>query len=402
MLSNRTRDAIEQKFKVNKVFHSGGQNIVDLSNPAEDMMVSVSMLRENQEKMNYNRKSGERYKHNADTIIINANPSLSGVTDVKVCLFAIVEGQAIPFMEFCLYRDDDGSLRFPTVPVGENTIEDGRSKLMNVYAEWDASIEYRGFVVWGDEKVLAYEWKGNTSDTLDTGTIESRWWRVLSTEIVNHRKMLSFPVRDDVCNFFLENSELLLLRDDDDVLYESPSVGYYGGYHKSVAVSSVLGIRREGPTSSLGPYYYFGSYERAMRDAILSPSRKPVEVDGELITVDNDGRYDRGGIVRFAILMGKTKVMMGRDTDVDDQSDVSQNLADDDLFVRETMKIRDVDAKWVNDFNSVRHGTYAIEEDGRETLVLQPQTVVKDYSQQVPLSYYYVGTDQEPGTAIIE
>ena len=368
----------------------------------EDMMVSVSMLREKQEKTNYRLESGNRYKHNADAININAIPSLKVGSDVKACLFVIVEGNAIPFMEFCLYRDDDGSLRFPTVPVGENTIEDGRLKLMEVYSEWDASIEYRGFVASGDEKVLAYEWKGHTSDALDTGTIKSRWWRVLSTEIVNHRKMLSFPIRDDVCNFFLENSEFLFLRDDDDVLYESPSVGYYGGYHKSVAVSSVLGLRREGPTSSLGPYYYFGSYERAMRNAILSPSRKPIEVDGELITVDNDGRYDRGGIVRFALLMGKTKVMMGRDTDADDQSDVSQNLADDDLFVRETMKIRDVDAKWVNDFNSVRHGTYAIEKDGRETRVLQPQAVVKDYSQQVPLSYYYVSTGQEPDSAIIE
>ena len=96
MLNNRTRDAIEQKFKVNKVFHSGGENIEDLSNPAEDMMVSVSMLREKQEKTNYRRESGNRYKHNADGIIINAIPSLKGVSDVKACLFAIVVGQANP------------------------------------------------------------------------------------------------------------------------------------------------------------------------------------------------------------------------------------------------------------------------------------------------------------------
>ena len=34
----------------------------------------------------------------------------------------------------------------------------------------------------------------------------------MSAEIVNHRKMLSFPIRDDVCEFFLENSEFLFLR----------------------------------------------------------------------------------------------------------------------------------------------------------------------------------------------
>ena len=224
----------------------------------------------------------------------------------------------------------------------------------------------------------------------------------MSAEIVNHRKMLSFPIRDDVCDFFLENSEFLFLRDEYDILYETPSVGYYGSYYKNIAMTSVFGLRREGPTASFGPYYYFGYYERAMRDAIWSSSGKPMEVDGELITIDEDGRYDKGGLVRFALFMGKTNVMMSRDTDAEDQSKVSQELAHNNVFVEETMKIRDVDANWVSGFNSVRHGKHMVKIDGREPRVLLPQIVVKDYNQQVPLSYYYVNTDQEPETAVIE
>ena len=66
----------------------------------------------------------------------------------------------------------------------------------------------------------------------------------MSAEIVNHRKMLSFPIRDDVCEFFLENSEFLFLRDENDTLYETPSVGYYGSYYKNIAMTSVFGLRR--------------------------------------------------------------------------------------------------------------------------------------------------------------
>jgi hypothetical protein len=127
-----------------------------------------------------------------------------------------------------------------------------------------------------------------------------------------------------------------------------------------------------------------------------------MKVDGKLITIDEKGRYDKGGLVRFALFMGKTKVLMARDTDIDDQSVISKELADDNLFIKETMKIRDVDANWVFDFNSVRHGKYKIHAEGRESSILLPKIVVKDYNQQAPLSYYYVNTDQEPETAVIE
>jgi hypothetical protein len=402
MLSNKTRDAVAQKFKVNKVSYSDGDNIEDLSEPLVDVMSSVSVLKEEQMKANYRYQNKEIYKYNADSIIINAVPSLNGAYEVRICLFVVVVGKTTPFVEFCLYRDDDGTLRLPTIPVGRNTVQDAQTKLTKVYSEWKADIEYRGFVVSGDEKILVYEWKNNTSDSLDTGTISSRWWRVMSAEIVNHRKMLSFPIRDDVCEFFLENSEFLFLRDENDIVYETPSVGYYGSYYKNIAMTSVFGLRREGPTSSLGPYYYFGSYERAMRYAIWSSSRKPMKIDGKLITIDEKGRYDRGGLVRFALFMGKTKVMMARDSDIDDQSEISQELVSDNSFIKETMKIRDVDANWVFDFNSVRHGKYKIQTEGRESSVLLPKIVVKDYNQQSPLSYYYVNTDQEPETAVIE
>ena len=402
MLSNKTRDAVEQKFKVNKAPSGEDANIVDLSQPLEDVVSSVFVLREEQTKSNYRYKSKELYRYNADSIIINAVPLLKGMVEVRICLFVVVVGNTTPFVEFCLYRDDDDTLRLPTIPVGNNTVEEAQVELTKVYSEWKADIGYRGFVVSGDEKILVYEWKNDTSDSLDTGTISSRWWRVMAAEIVNVRSMLSFPIRDDVCDFFLENSEFLFLRDENDVVYETPSVGYYGSYYKNIAMTSVFGLRREGPTTSLGPYYYFGSYERAMRYAIWSSSRKPMKVDGKLITIDEEGRYDRGGLVRFALFMGKTKVMMGRDSDMDDQSEISQELAVNNSFIKATMKIRDVDANWVLDFNSVRHGKYTIKLEGRDPRVLVPQIVVKDYNQQVPLSYYYVNTNQEPETALIE
>ena len=50
----------------------------------------------------------------------------------------------------------------------------------------------------------------------------------------------------------------------------------------------------------------------------------------------------------------------------------------------------------------MRHGKLTVNIEGRKPRVLLPQIVVKDYNQQVPLSYYYVNTDQELETAVIE
>ena len=165
MLSNKTRDAVAQKFKVNKASYSKDSNIEDLSQPLVDVMSTVSVLKEEQTKANYRYQNKELYKYNANSIIINATPSLNGVEEVRICLFVVVVGQTTPFVEFCLYRDDDDTLRLPTIPVGRNTVQDAQIKLTKVYSEWDADIDYRGFVVSGDEKILVYEWKNNTSES---------------------------------------------------------------------------------------------------------------------------------------------------------------------------------------------------------------------------------------------
>ena len=63
MLSNKTRDAVAQKFKVNKVSYSDGDNIEDLSEPLVDVMSSVSVLKEEQMKANYRYQNKEIYKN---------------------------------------------------------------------------------------------------------------------------------------------------------------------------------------------------------------------------------------------------------------------------------------------------------------------------------------------------
>jgi hypothetical protein len=57
-------------------------------------------------------------------------------------------------------------------------------------------------------------------------------------------------------------------------------------------------------------------------------------------------------------------------------------------FEQLTMRISDYDGKWTDMYDSVQIGI--IELDNGEKLKETPILVVKNYEQQVPLSYHYI------------
>ena len=56
------------------------------------------------------------------------------------------------------------------------------------------------------------------------------------------------------------------------------------------------------------------------------------------------------------------------------------------------MRLRDVDGKWTQKYNSVYQGVMILE-DGRKNQ-RGPHWVLRDYDQQMPLTYHYVDTEK--------
>ena len=83
---------------------------------------------------------------------------------------------------------------------------------------------------------------------------------------------------------------------------------------------------------------------------------------------------------------------MNRASDLNDPSTITQNeLEVRNQYVLDTAKLRDVNARWIADNDSTFVGTFLLGENKR---VMQPQMTVKNYNQQIPLSYHYVDTEQ--------
>ena len=171
-------------------------------------------------------------------------------------------------------------------------------------------------------------------------------------------------------------------------IIESPKACYYGNYYKRIAYTAVFGHERQLPRASLGPYYYFGNFKRAMRYAFWSSNNLPMKINDEYITINDDGLYSQGGIVRFAIFTGKHTMLLGRK---DDPEDILNNEQQPNMeLIKKTLKFRDVLGKWTKEFDSISQGINVV--DGYN---LQMQLVIKEYRQQIPLSYFYVNTEQD-------
>ena len=243
-------------------------------------------------------------------------------------------------------------------------------------------------------------------------TYDTKYWWALASEIINYKHILTFAINNFVTTFFMQHSELVFLYDNNGTVYETPEIGYYGNYYKKIAAVASLGLSRQGPSSSFGPFYYFSDYTHAMRNAFWTLGFKPKEVNASktgtsktgtsktdtsktsYITVDDKGRYEKGGIVKFALFAGRTKMLIGLKSDDKDDSSISIELAEKNDFVKAMLKLRDSSAKWTKDYNSIRIGTHDIKLPDKPVIHTNPMIALKEYEQQVPLEYYFVDTSQ--------
>ena len=134
-------------------------------------------------------------------------------------------------------------------------------------------------------------------------------------------------------------------------------------------------------------YYYFGNYKSGIRYAIFSSTRKPVEIDGDILTIDENGRWKEGGLVRFAVFTGKHNMKIRTKTFSD--------LLENNYNLPLTNKLVDGGFEWINDFDSIGLGTYIYKTEEGTTREIHPLLAVKSFVQQVPLTYYRVNTNQD-------
>ena len=423
MLSNTVKTQLLKRFNLtNKINNNNINNNINNKHPIITQEESESDTESDTdidaeadidaEEPNTNNTNNS-YTHYADTL--NKDIPNKTYDNVQICMYKINTQEMHPFIMFLLYKDDQNDLNFPLGDPRES-IDNVVKTFKKLFEEEErSSIEYKGFIEDADDKSLMIilqnnenQHNGNTTSvatpSIKKMTYDSKWWWALASEIINYKTVLSFKINNFATQFLTKHSKLVFLYDSQGFIYETPEIGYYGNYYKKIAAVASLGLSRQGPYSSFGPFYYFSDYTHAMRNAFWTLGFKPKEVgtdtdtganeNNKYITVDDKGRYEKGGIVKFALFAGKTKMLMGRKTDTKDDSRISTDLAETNEFVKAMLKLRDSSAKWTKEYNSIRIGSHDVKLPGKPVIHTNPLIALKEYEQQVPLEYYFVDTSQ--------
>ena len=191
----------------------------------------------------------------------------------------------------------------------------------------------------------------------------TEYWFVLLTEITNNQSVCDMKINKEVINFFITHCSYFFLENPEEhTLYPHPDVIYDGSHLKKADFQNVFGISKKDDIYGK-QYYLTASLDNAFRNGGWNNTFSPEYKYDKLITDNEFGRYIQGGINRIAILSDKIIYKTIPIVDVNDDQPINEFV--DSLFtLYDTIYIEDLDK--------------------------QPTILIKEYSQQIPLSYHKI------------
>ena len=306
---------------------------------------------------------------------------------ISFCIYRVITCKnrakpVYPFLQYLLYKypssktDNSNLMVFPYIKYKKGSIIAIANRISKELTGEKLSI--KGFLENNDQLYLFFDLLERENKPIDSvnykGNDSSLWWTLMD-EICNSRKVINFPIHHSVYMTFFRNPSLIYVKSGNNRV-PIPKVGYYGIYYKFIPIVAAIGsqnsLRGQLSKSDL---FYFSTFRKAIRYAAWSPLYQERIAYNKKVT-DIDGRYDKGGIVRFAIFMDKPFVPIDSPYEV-------------------IGKYLQKDKSWEKDYSSMYIGS--IDYDG-EKLDILPEYILTDTNQYVSLSYHMVDMDSVPAT----
>ena len=333
------------------------------------------------------------------------------VKNINVLGYRINTEKQNPFLEFLLIKTPHGldylkkivNVINMTIETTLNVININLKMLLFGLYSNDSTDEsnshfikcYNGCKIYDENIYLFLDLTKMNISLMDTHRTNDIFFCLID-EILNTGKVCDIGILPNVTKFFtysnVEKYKFYHLYDDDNKLYEIPKVVYCGINKNKLLFTYTFGVSKDNKSAILGPYYYFTDFKNAMKQA------------------SNDLKEGVGGIIRFAIFLGKTKVKTNSLTEDEDLSDIKkEKLSVENEYTnyeRMTIRITDYDGNWSNDYDTVI--LEDIQLDDYVKVKNTPMYVCKEYEQQVSLSYHYInknsicdGDDSSKGDYLI-
>jgi hypothetical protein len=328
-------------------------------------------------------------------------------TNINICAYQILNKEKNPFLQFLLYNDTNNTtLSFPSIDILtiaqiidiSNTqklldyipcfftpfrIEDAQSNVSNPPSAPERGLLNEklcktlinkldilmGFHLDTKSKTIFvfYDFT-NCNLCLDLFYSNSKFCLALVDEIINKQHVCNIKIHNNTSNFFLLNQQFISLTNKNGEKIEHPVACYVGKELNEVSFTYFLGLSKiDTEDAILGPYYYFTNFKNALHVV-------------------------KGGIIRFAVFLGKMLVKLNYPEDSIDNSAIKrEKITGSNHNEQLTMRITDYDGLWSRKYDSCFIGNIKL--DNGDILNYGPIFVVKNYEQYYPLSYHFTNNN---------
>jgi hypothetical protein len=335
--------------------------------------------------------------------------------EIRICTYQINTSCKLPFLEYLmvLSHEKDGkrkqAFEFPKIDYvsskrksAEKQAEEHILKMLMYDEDVDDDanghvVKFRGIFKPQKKQVVYFLFQKYFKKSKHPPQLSKRnraWW-VVSSEIVNFKKVMYVDIDPDVNELFIKNPEIMHLYDCNGLLLETPTVCYFGDEFQKIKYLAFFGLLKAPVKSSFGPFYVATNFLSSMKYACYTHDQQPFELyGGEKITSGEHGRYKEGGVLRMVLFVGKMKVFL-RNGEPDD-SQISQELAKADKTIEKFLSLRDSNGNWTEEYDTAYKGLhFASINDG--VAVNPVEWFFKDYSHSHVISYHNIDTANIPG-----
>lgn len=203
------------------------------------------------EKLSREEENDENIRNNNSAIIEIPNyleiPVFKNSKTLLICLFQIVTEGLSPFLLYLLNHDMQ-MITMPSFDGGKNNTRLAKETVLYMKGQLKdfGDISYAGFTETDTNNIVFLKYISPNNNEQPLLPADYYWATV--HELVNLKSVMSKPIALTVTQFFINNPDLCQLKNEDDMVYESPVVGYYFGTND---------IYRENRIEKYGKCYYF-------------------------------------------------------------------------------------------------------------------------------------------------
>ena len=337
----------------------------------------------------YNYTGLDKLEKNHDILQCN-----NKIKRFYICGYRVNNNELYPFLDFLLKNDfETKQLVFPFFESNELSIviiSKITKKLNSIFYNiiYDDKYEFKGLYYYKNNIYLFFDFT-NCKLIINNTHKNSIIWSVLVDEIINKKYVCNIKIDLYVISFFNENIDFSILKDENEKIYEIPSVVYVGKELSKINFTYIFGVSKPDNSLLFGSYYYFTNFKNAVKQSALSEVKNDKN--------DKNDKNVKGGIVRFALFTGSTKVILNKISDCIDESEIKRHLIStknvNNLYENLTLRITDYDGKWSKKYDSIYVGD--LELDNGEKMKNTPIHVVKNYEQHIPLSYHFIDLNKD-------